>query len=212
METVSPVDGFIAKENEIPEFSWKEPKGASKYQIAFSNDLYPMLNSSFGLKWIDVGARLRYTPSIQTWNKIRRNRWAYWRVRAVDSNGNIVAESEVMDFKVVIATANITIDKVTDLQGNPVHVANENIRSDSNDLLMKGSVQYMGASKFLVLRVYVDNTLTDQLLFRDVKKKEIRYFETSIPHTKTQSHIRFQVLKTSSPAVIVGIKGLTVKK
>jgi PKD repeat protein len=213
METLTPVDGFIAKENEIPEFSWKEPKGASKYQIAFSNDLYPMLSSSFGLKWIDVGARLAYVPSVQTWNRIRRNRWAYWRVRAVDTNGNIIAESDIMDIKVVIATAKIKIDKVTDLHGKPLLIINDSsINATSDDLLVHGSVQYMGASTFLVLRVFVDNTMTDQLLFRDVKKKEIRYFETSIPNTKKQSQIRFQVLKTSSPAVIVGIKGLMLKR
>jgi len=58
----------------------------------------------------------------------------------------------------------------------------------------------------------VDDELTDQLLFRDVKKNEKHYFETSIPNKKKMSRIQFKVLKTSSPAVIIGIKGLILRR
>ena len=70
----------------------------------------------------------------------------------------------------------------------------------------------MGDSKYLVLRVYANNKLSDQLLFRDVKKGEKRFFETSIPNTGKETRILFQVLNTSSPAVIVGIRNLLLKK
>jgi PKD repeat protein len=213
MATTAPQDGFIAKENEIPSFSWEEPNGASKYQIAFSDFLYPLLNNSKWLKWYDTGTERGFTPGPNAWKNIKRNHWTYWKVRALDTMGNIVAESDIQDIKVVIATAKITIDKVTDLHGNVVSLTNgSSLSVQADDLMAHGSVQYMGDSKFLVLRVYVNEELTDQLLFRDVKKKEVRYFETSLPNKKQLSRVRFQVLKTSSPAVIVGIKGLILKR
>jgi hypothetical protein len=213
LETLTPPDGFIAKEKEIPEFSWKEPRGASKYQIAFSNYLYPIINEALGLRWINVGTALKYTPGEETWNRIKRNRWTYWKVRALDTGGNIVAESDVQDIKVVVATANINIQKAADLEGNEIAIINgSSIDTTKDDILVQGSIQYLGNSPYLVLRVYVDNQLTDQLLFRDVKKNEVRYFETSIPNKKRKSRVFFKVLKTSSPAVIIGIKGLILKK
>jgi PKD repeat protein len=213
LKTLTPPDGFIAKEKEIPEFSWEEPRGASKYQIVFANYLYPIMNETFGLKWIDVGTALKYTPDEETWNRIKRNRWTYWKVRALDTSGNTVAESDALDIKVVVATANINIQKAEDLEGNEIAIINgSSINTTSDDILVQGNIQYLGNSPYLVLRVYVDNQLTDQLLFRDVKKNEVRYFETSIPNKKMKSNIFFKVLKTSSPAVIVGIKGLILKK
>jgi PKD repeat protein len=213
LETLTPPDGFIAKEKEIPEFSWKEPKGASKYQIVFSNYLYSIMNGAFGLSWIDVGTALKYTPGEETWNRTKRNRWTYWKVRALDTAGNIVAESDVRDIKVVVATADITIQKAADLGGNEIAIINGgSIDTANDDILVQGSIEYLGDSPFLVLRVYVDDRLTDQLLFRDVKKNEVRYFETSIPNKKRKSRVFFKVLKTSSPAVIVGIKSLILEK
>lgn len=213
VKTTAPSDGFIAKENEIPEFAWEETKGATNYQVAFSNNLYPMLNNSKYLRWADTGAKLKYTPGPYTWKQIKRNRWTYWRVRALNGAGTVIAESDIHDMKVVIATAKVTVDKVTKLNGDPIPVTGTGtVQTGEDDLLVHGSIQYMGKSKFIVLRVYVDNQLTDQLLFRDFKKKEIRYFETSIPNKNSKSRVQFKVLKTSSPAVIVGIKTLTLKK
>lgn len=213
MTALAPMDGFIAKENEIPTFTWEEARGGSKYQLAFSDYLYPLLTNSENLKWIDIGTALRFKPGIEAWHRIRRNQWSYWKVRALDTHGNVLAESEIKDIKVVIATAKITIDTVTDLNGQSLALSDaDTLSTQTDDLIVRGSVQYMGDSKFLVLRVYVNEELTDQLLFRDVKKKEIRFFETSLPNKKHLSRVRFQVLKTSSPAVIVGIKGLILKK
>jgi PKD repeat protein len=212
IKTLAPPDGFVAKEKEIPEFSWEEPGGASKYQVAFSNYLYTLMGEGTGLRWIDVGAKLKYTPGLETWNQIKRNRWTYWKVRALDTNNSVVAESDIHDIKVVIATAEISVDKVTDLAGNEIAISSSGVTTSSDDLLVHGSIEYKGNSQYLVLRVYVDNELTDQLLFRDVKKNENRYFETSIPNKKKISRVQFKVLKTSSPAVIVGIKGLILKR
>ncbi len=213
LEVVTPQDGFIAKEDAIPSFSWKEPKGASKYQVAFSNYLYPLLSENDGVIWNDVDTPLTFTPGPNTWQTITRNEWTYWKVRALDTFNNVVAESDVQDIKVVIATAKIAIQKVTDLNGNVLALEDANsISTRADDLLVQGSIQYMGDSEFLVLQVYIDDQLTDQLLFRDIKKEEIRYFETSITNKKQQSKVQFQVLKVSSPAVMVGIKGLLLNR
>jgi hypothetical protein len=212
VKPLTPTDGFVAKENEIPEFSWEAARGANKYQVTFSNHLYPIMSDTASLKWIDVGTSLTFTPGKQTWNNIERNRWTYWKVRALDTMGNVTAESDIMDIKVVIATAEVSVDKVTDLEGRELHIVNGNIKSGTDDILVHGSIQYKGNSRFLVLRVYADNKLCDQLLFRDVKKGETRYFETSIPHKRKQTRVFFQVLKTSSPAVIVGIMNLVLNK
>lgn len=208
IEIVSPAEGFIAKENEIPEFSWKAPQGGSKYQIAFSNELYPILQNSQNLKWIDLENALQYTPGPDVWNHIARNRWTYWKVRAMDSNYQPLAESDVIDIKVVIATADITIDKITDLDGNEVKITAAKVYSSKGDLLLHGSVTYKGDSKFLVLRVFAGKIMVDQLLFRDVKKGETRGFETSIPNKNHNTPITLQVLKSSSPSVVIGIKNL----
>jgi hypothetical protein len=212
VKPLTPTDGFVAKENEIPEFSWETVRGANKYQVAFSNHLYPIMSDTAGLKWIEAGTALKFTPGKQTWNNIERNRWTYWKVRALDTMGNVLAESDIMDIKVVIATAEVSVDKVTDLEGRELRIVNGNIKSGTDDILVHGSIQYKGNSRFLVLRVYADNKLCDQLLFRDVKKGETRYFETSVPHKRKQTRVFFQVLKTSSPAVIVGIKNLVLNK
>lgn len=209
LNITAPPDGFIAKEKEIPEFSWEEPQGASKYQIAFSNYLYPLINENATLTWHNTGTKRTFTPNIKTWNNIKRNRWTYWKVRALDSNQNVIAESDVIDIKVVIGTADINVNEVTDLKGNKIDLQNnQNIHSDQDDLLIHGSIKYKGESHYLVLRVYVENELMDQLLFRNFKKGEERFFETALPNKKKKSQVQFKVLRVSSPAVMVGIKNL----
>jgi hypothetical protein len=212
LNTVTPEDGFVAKEDEIPTFSWEEPKLASQYQIAFVNSLYPFLFNTKNVKWIDVGTKRSFKPTEGIWNNIRRNIWTYWKVRAKDNTNNVVAESDIKDIKVVVATAKISLNKVTDLQGNPINVTQELVTTGKDNVLVHGSLTYKGDSKYLILRVYADNHLVDQLLFRDVKKGETRTFETSLPHPAKKTKILFQVLKSSSPSVIVGIKGLTLKR
>ncbi len=212
METISPNDGFVVKEKEIPLFSWKEPKGASKYQIGFSNYIYPILMNEKSVTWVDIGSKLSYRPSKTVWDKIKRNKWTHWKIRAYDTNKQFIAESEIQDIKVVIATAEISLNSITDLEGNKIKVSNGIIRSDKKNLLVGGDITYKGNSKFIVLRVYSGEEMIDQLLFRDVKKNETRSFETSIPNMKNDTKIKFEVLKTSSPSVIIGIKGLILRK
>jgi len=211
VELESPVSEFVAKEREIPEFSWKKAKGGIRYQITFSNHLYPIVLNTKELEWQDAGIELSYTPTPDVWRSLRRNRWTYWRVRALDGLDQVVAESDVREFKVIVATAEIAINRVSDLLGNPVNHDDGTVRSKADHLLVNGHLKYDGNSKFLVMRVYVGRSLTDQLVFRDVKKGEIREFETSIPHNG-DDRVLFQLLKTSSPAVVVGLSNLRLKR
>lgn len=213
MELQTPVESFVAKEDKIPGFSWKKVKRAASYQVAFSNSFFPFVSDAFPLNWIDVGPSLSYSPDSAIWNGIKRNTWTYWQVRALDSGGKVAALSDVREIKVVIAQADINIKKVTDLEGREVKIADKNrVRSAADSLLVHGSIRYMGDSEFIVLRVYVDDKLKDQLLFRDVKKGREMAFETFVPNWKAESRVVFNVLKTSSPAVIVGIKEFILKR
>jgi len=211
MNTISPPDGFVAKDNEIPEFSWEQPKGgAAKYQIAFSHSLFDLLNNRSAIKWTDVKGSLSFTPGKEIWNGLKRNKWTYWRVKAVDSFNNTTVESGISEIKVVVAEAEITLNKVTDLNGNKIELSRDGVRSNSDMILINGSIEYKGESEYLILQVLVNDKIVDQLLFRDVKKNETRDFETSVPG-RIKGKIIFQVLKTSSPSVIVGIKGIILK-
>jgi hypothetical protein len=213
VEILAPADRFVVKEDEVPEFSWNEARGASSYQIGFCNYLYPLLSGGYGFKWIDVEKELKYTPGAETWAAIKRNQWTYWKVRALDFDNNVMAESDIHEIKVVAAGADINIDKVTDLEGREIYIADGNrIHAKTDSLLVHGSFQYRGDSQYIVLRVYVDNKLTDQLVFRDVKKDRQCYFETFIPNWEKTSQVVFNLLKTSSPSVIIGIKELILKK
>jgi hypothetical protein len=213
VELSSPPDHFVAKEDEIPVFSWKQTKKAAAYQIAFANTFFPFVSDNYPLAWMDAGTELSYTPGRGVWNGIKRNRWTYWQVRAVDTGGNVTAASDIREIKVVIAGAEINIKKITDLEGNEIALADKgSIRSKPGSLLVHGSFRYTGNSQYMVLRVYVDDRFTDQLLFRNIKKDLEYDFETFVPHRGETSRVVFNVLKTSSPAVIVGIKELVLKK
>ncbi len=211
VELQSPQNEFVAKEDEIPEFSWLNARGASQYEIAFSGNLYSILYNTPYQQWHDTGTESRFTPSPQIWNQLRRNRWSYWKVRALDSGGQIVAESDVREFKVIVATATITLNRVSDLEGRSVELDAGVVRAGGDYLLVQGSLSYAADAKFLVLRVYTDDQITDQLVFRDVRKDVSREFETSVPH-KGDSRVLFQLLKTSSPAVVVGFHNLRLKR
>jgi PKD repeat protein len=212
IETLSPLDGFVAKEEDIPQFSWKSTPQASAYKIVFSSDLYSLLENAEALPWISVKNQLMMQPQPEIWQTIKRNRWIYWKVIAVDTFNQIVAESEIKEFKVVIANAKLSIRQITDLAGNPVLAAQKRVKCKDAHVLVQGDIEYFGDSKFLVLRVFANHELVDQLLFRDVRKNEIRTFETTIPNTSSNTEVLFQVLKTSSPAVIIGLENLYLNR
>lgn len=212
MAAITPVDGFVAKDSQIPKFAWEPAQGASRYQIAFCDNLWPIMQDNENLEWIDNQLECLFTPGAAAWNKIRRNAWTYWKVRALDTFGNVLAESAIQEIKVVVAEASVSVLSVSDIDGNPADVVNDSAVCRAGGVLVRGAIVYPADAEFLVLRVYTSDQLTDQLLFRNVRKNESLSFETSAPHSGPETRIYFQVLKTSSPAVVVGVHSLTLIK
>jgi PKD repeat protein len=212
IEILSPHDGSIIKEDEIPVFTWQQARGGSYYQIAFSDSLLPLLQLDASLKWQDCKNQLHYTPDAETWKSITRNQWTYWKVRAMDSSRNILAESNIQEIKIIIPGVTIGIQKITDMDGRRIKIGNNIIATKINPLLLYGYLAYASEAEFLVLQIYANDILLNQLLFRDVKKGEKRFFDSSIPNTEKESRLVFQVLKTSSPSVVVGLLEIKLKK
>lgn len=212
IEIVSPKDGAVIKEDRVAKFSWQSALGGSYYQISFANSLFPLMRDDASLKWLDCPGILYYTPDWQVWNTIQRNQWSYWKVRALDSVKNIVAESSVQEMKVIIPGAEIGIQKITDMDGKGITLGSNFTAARNDQLIVHGLLTYPGDAEYLILRVYANDNLVDQLLFRDVKKDEQKMFETSVPNMEKESRVVFQVLKSSSPSVVIGYAELMLKK
>jgi PKD repeat protein len=212
IETLSPRDGAVVKEDQVAKFSWQRALGGSYYQISFTSSLFPLLRDDAGLKWLDCPNGLDFTPQAQVWNIIQRNQWTYWKVRALDSAGNIVAESSVQELKIIIPGAEIGIQKITDMDGKSIALGSQFTAARNDQLLIHGQLTYPGDAEYLILRVYANNELVDQLLFRDVKKDERKMFETSVPNMEKESRVIFEVLKSSSPSVVIGYAELNLKR
>jgi hypothetical protein len=210
--TLAPRDGAIIKEDEVAGFSWESALGGSYYQIAFSNSLFPLLRNDPSLKWLDCPERFSYTPDLEAWNAIARNQTTFWKVRATDSGKNIVAESGVQEMKVIVPGAKIGIQKITDMDGKTIPIGGALTMTRAEQVLIHGSLTYPAEAEFLVVRIYAGEELVDQLLFRDVRKDEARFFETSVPNTGKECLVAFHVLKSSSPSVLVGYEELKLKK
>jgi hypothetical protein len=207
---VAPPDDYVAKETEKLEFSWQQARGASRYQFAFGDELQRMLLDAPPLPWIDTQGRTAMVPDAGTWQSLARNRPAFWKVRALDSLGNVLAESTVRQFKIIAASASLTITAVTDLDGNPLAITDQKVRPKNGPILVKGQIQYMSDAEYLVLRVFSNHTLSDQLVIRDYRFGERRSFETSLATGPGEITVEFQVLKSSSPSVIIGSEQLRV--
>jgi PKD repeat protein len=209
---LSPRDGAVIKEDQVANFSWQSALGGSYYQIAFANSLFPILREEAGLVWLDCPERLNFTPDAQVWQAIGRNQWSYWKVRALDSNHAVVAESPVQEIKLIITGAEIGIQRISDMDGNGIALGGDFTTSRNDQLLIRGQLSYPGEAEFLILRVYANDQLVDQLLFRDLKKDERRTFETSVPNLEKESRVIFEVLKSSSPSLVIGYAELKLKK
>jgi len=209
---LSPRDGAIMRENHMTEFTWESAPGGSYYQIAFSDSLFPLLANDEKQKWLDCPERFRFTPDAQTWNAIGRNEWSYWKVRAMDSGKNIVAESGVREMKIIVIGAQIGIEKITDMDGKGIDIGASFTAARADHLLIQGTLTYPGDAEFLIIQVYANDGQVDRLLFRDVKNGEVRRFETSVPNKENESRVIFEVLKSSSPSVVIGFLELMLKK
>lgn len=212
IQILTPKDGSIIKEDTIAKFSWEEALGGSYYQIMFANSLFPLLQNDASLKWLDCPDRFNFTPEAEVWNLITRNQWTYWKVRAMDSGKNVLAESTIQEIKIIIPGAKVGIEKITDMNGNSIAIGSSFTAAKVDYLLLHGYLTYPAQAEYLILQVYANDNKVDQLLFRDVKMEEKRFFETSVPNMEKESRIVFQVLKTSSPSVIIGFIELNLKK
>jgi PKD repeat protein len=209
---LAPKDGAVIKEDAVATFAWEGALGASRYQIAFASSVFPLLRNDGGLKWHDCTERLAFTPDAETWGALRRNEWTYWKVRAQDSGRAIVAESGVMEVKIIVPGAEVGIRRITDMDGHGIAIGSGFTASRAERLLVQGVVTYPAAAEYLVLRVYANETQVDQLLFRDVRQGEERPFETSVPNPAGGCRVVFEVLKSSSPSLLVGFAELILKK
>jgi len=209
---LSPRDGAVIKEDEVVNFSWESALGGSYYQVAFANSLFPLLRGDAELQWRDCPERFSYTPDAETWGAIRRNSWSYWKVRAMDSGRGIVAESGIQEMKIIVPGAKVGIRRITDMDGREIASGGGSAATSAEQVLIHGSLTYPAEAEYLIVRVYAGAVMVDQLLFRDLKKDEVRLFETSVPNQERESRITFEVLKSSSPSVLVGYEELTLKK
>lgn len=212
IEILTPRDGAVIKEDQVATFSWQRALGGSYYQISFANSLFPLLREEAGLAWLDCPEQLNFTPDDRVWNSIARNQWTYWKVRALDSNHAVLAESPIRELKVIIPGAEIGIQRITDMDGKRIMLGGDFTAAPSDQLLVQGQLTYPGDAEYLILRVYANDKLVDQLLFRDVKKDERKTFETSVPNLDKESLVIFEVLKSSSPSVVIGYAELKLKK
>jgi hypothetical protein len=130
----------------------------------------------------------------------------------LDSNHAVVAESPVQEIKLIITGAEIGIQRISDMDGNGIALGGDFTTSRNDQLLIRGQLSYPGEAEFLILRVYANDQLVDQLLFRDLKKDERRTFETSVPNLEKESLVIFEVLKSSSPSLVIGYAELKLKK
>lgn len=209
--TLSPRDGAVIKEDEIAKFAWESALGGSYYQVAFANSLLPLLLGEEKQKWLDCPERFSFIPDAQTWSAIRRNHWTFWKVRAMDSTRAVVAESDIQEMKVIVQGARIGIDKITDMDGKSIAIGSAFTTTRAEQVLIHGYLTYPAEAEYLILQVYANDNKVNQLLFRDVKKDEKRSFETSVPNFEKESQIVFQVLKSSSPSVIIGFLEVKLK-
>lgn len=209
---LGPGDGAVLKEDEAANFSWERALGGSRYQIAFSGSLFPLLRADADLAWRECPNQTRYAPDAETWRAIGRDRWTFWKVRAVDSAGVVVAESGIREMKVIVPGAKISIRRISDMDGHDIAAGANEVATRADRLLVQGTLTYPAAAEYLVLRVYAGGELVDQLLFRDMRQGEERAFETSLANPEGGSRVAFEVLKSSSPSVLVGYEELRLRR
>jgi hypothetical protein len=105
------------------------------------------------------------------------------------------------------------LDKeIIDMDGKGIVFGNSLALTKVDPLMIQGYLIYPAEAEFLILRIYANENLIDQLLFRDVKKDAKLQFETSVPNAEKESRLVFQVLKSSSPSMIIGQAELQLKR
>lgn len=208
MEKLEPSDGYTTQEDSIPQFTWEPVRGASYYEIAFADTLYTFLYNPDHIQWQQVRTGNSIAPDPSFWLTLPRNRPLFWQIRAKDSAGQLISQSEPRTIELKLNPARIVIVSTTDIKGNPVSLPSTLL---PDHLLVAGSITFPGDSKFLMLRIFADDLMVNQLMFRDVQPGKSLSFKSSVP-TRGHKRITFQVIKPISPAVIVGVHQLELKR
>lgn len=201
MEIIEPAEKLLVKEDNPLFFRWQPVRGASWYEIGFCDSLFTFLFARDRVQWQTIREGSQYKPDASTWSSLRRNQPVFWQVRAVDSTHQLISQSEPREIQLTLNPAKIAIDSVSDLAGRPQPVPAVNL---PRQLLVKGSISYPESSQYLMLRVFADERMVNQLLFRDIHPDKPIPFTSSVPGQGSH-RITLQVLKPTSPAVVIGV-------
>lgn len=208
LEVLEPRDGMTFREDEVPSFKWAPVRGASWYELGFSDSLFLFLYHPEKIQWQTVREFNEYIPDGTVWSGLTRNRPVFWQVRAVDGARQLISQSEPREFQLSLNPAVITIRSVSDLLGKPLTLPTSDL---PRQLLLQGSVRFPGDTKFLLLRVFADDRMVNQLLLREVKPDKEIPFSSSCPGKGTR-RITLQILKPVTPAVVVGVHQIELNR
>jgi PKD repeat protein len=208
MDKLEPVDGYITQEDSIPQFIWEPVRGAAYYEISFADTLYNFLYHPDHIQWQPVRTGNSLTPNPLFWLTLTRNRTLFWQVRAKDSAGQLISQSEPRAIEIKLNPARIVIDSITDTQNNRVSLPDLTLPPQ---LMIRGTITFPGEGKFLMMRVFADEKMVNQLMFRDLSPGQSLPFTTSVP-TSGIRRVTLQVLKPTTPAVIVGVHHLDLRR
>lgn len=114
--------------------------------------------------------RFHFTPEPETWKANKRNQWTFWKVRSLDSAKSVLAARGIQEIKIIIPGASIGIEKITDMDGNGIAIGSSFTSTKTVQLLIHGQIIYPAEAEYLILRIYANDNLVDQMLFRDVKR------------------------------------------
>lgn len=204
LELQSPIDGFNVKEDEVPKFSWTPVRGTAWYELGFADSLYPFLFAPDSISWQTVREGSECFPDSERWAALPRNRPVFWQIRAKDSARQLISQSEPRALQLSLNPATITISSITSLDGTNVTLPGTQLPMQ---LIIRGTISFPGEAQYLILRVFADERMVNQLLFRDPSPDKSLSFTSSAP-TKGTKRITLQVLKPVTPAVVIGVRHL----
>ncbi len=201
LDILAPDNGATVKEDEPPRFKWSPVRGASWYELGFADSLFPFLYSPETITWQTVREGNECAVETALWASIPRNSTAFWQIRALDSNRQIISQSEPREIRLTLNPAQIIIAPLTDLSGKELSLSQVPL---PRQVLITGQISFPGETKFLMLRVFADDRMVNQLLFRNVSPDKQIPFTSSAP-ARGHRRITLQVLKPSTPAVVIGV-------
>jgi len=201
LETLEPQEGIVIPEDKVPRFGWSEIRGASWYEIGFADSLYPFLFAPSSVKWSIIREGNSCLPDARQWAAIPRNRPVFWQIRAKDSANQLISQGEPREIQLRLSPATISVTSITALTGKPISLPTNKL---PDQLLLRGTITFLSEEQFMMLRVFADDQMVNQLLYRKVTPNAAVPFTSSAP-ARGHRRITLQVLKPSTPAVVIGV-------